>query len=116
MSRFVHARRRSVRDLPAFFALACVLLASPAPASAEPVPTRLRLGAELGLGPVLGDSHGGALQLDGQLGLQANDLLAIYWQSSVFWEGWANGTVRLDTFAFWSNLGMIDLTFWRFRF
>jgi hypothetical protein len=93
-----------------------LLVAAPADAqsalqaSAE---TRARLGLDAGLGVALGDTRGGAFGITGQLGLQANDLFAIYWQPGLMVDGWAANGDDVDVFVFGSHLAMIDFTFGR---
>jgi hypothetical protein len=95
-------------------ALAATLAASTADAQRrypEDHGPRVRLGGEGGVGLVIGDSEGGAFSLTGQLGLQANDLFAVYWRPGLHVVGWASGNDDIDATAFTSQLGMADFTF-----
>jgi hypothetical protein len=78
--------------------------------------TRARLAVEAGLGAALGDTRGGAFGLRGQLGLQANDLFAIYWQPGLMVNGWPTDSDndQVDVFVFGSQMAMMDFTFARF--
>jgi hypothetical protein len=96
---------------------ALVLFAS-APAAAQSAleanaPTRARLGLDAGFGVALGDSRGGAFGVTGQLGLQANDLFAIYWQPGVMIAGWPSDGDQMRVFLFGSHLAMFDFTLGR---
>lgn len=72
--------------------------------------TRARLAIEAGLGAALGDTQGGAFGLTGQLGVQANDLFAIYWQPGLYVDGWAANDDDLDVYVFGTQQLMFDLT------
>jgi hypothetical protein len=77
-------------------------------------PTRARLGIEAGLGAAVGDTRGGAYSLAGQLGLQANDLFAVYWKPGLYVDGWPRDPEdKLDVFVFGSHLAMVDFTLGR---
>jgi hypothetical protein len=73
--------------------------------------SRLRLGGEAGVGAAVGDTQGGAFALIGQLGLQANDLFAVYWKPGLHVNGWAAGDDDLSAYLFTSQLAMVDFTF-----
>jgi hypothetical protein len=75
--------------------------------------TRARLGIEAGVGAALGDTHGGAFGLTGQLGVQASDLFAIYWQPGLYVDGWAASDDDLDVYVFGTQLAMLDFTLQR---
>lgn len=77
-------------------------------------PHRMRLGLETGVGAVLGDSAGAAFQLDLQLGYQAGDLFAIYYQTALMAEGWASNNTSVGGFVFFPQLAMVDFTLGRF--
>jgi hypothetical protein len=101
------------------FACLLTLLASASTADAQRAlhanaPTRARIGLEAGLGAALGDTKGGAFLLGGQLGVQANDLFAIYWKPNLVVDGWATDIDdQLDVFVFGSQLAMLDFTLGR---
>lgn len=102
--------------------LAALPLLSPAPASADALSpleasakTRVRMGIDAGLGAALGDTKGASFSLLGHLGLQANDLFAIYWQPGMWVDGWAaRGDVDVDVYTFMSQMGMVDFSLSRF--
>lgn len=99
--------------------LAALLFMAPNGASANPLEasakTRVRMGIDAGLGAALGDTKGAAFSLLGHLGLQANDLFAIYWQPGMWVDGWAaRGDVDVDVYTFMSQMGMIDFSLSRF--
>ncbi|MFW6066942.1 MAG: hypothetical protein ACOC97_01285 [Myxococcota bacterium] len=112
--------RRVPRGGHALFALAVTttLAVTAASASAQSAlkadaSTRARLDLEAGVGAAFGDTRGGAFGLTGQLGLQANDLFAIYWQPGLMVDGWAAEGDDVDVFVFGSQLAMMDFTFGR---
>jgi hypothetical protein len=61
----------------------------------------------------VGDSQGGAFTLFGQLGVQINDLAALYWEPGLMVDGWAAQGDDTDVFVFTSQLAMVDFTFGR---
>ncbi len=107
----------SILSLAFAFALAIVALgASEARAQnalQADAEARARLDIEASVGAALGDTHGGAFGLTGQLGVQANDLFAIYWQPGLYIDGWAANDESLDVYAFGTQLLMIDFTLQR---
>lgn len=100
------------------------LMAPPAPVAAPqpaPVPARaphrFRFALEGGAGVVVGegDSEGGGVSLALQLGYQASDLFAIYYQGAITLDGWAReDDGSFDAYAFSSNMAMFDFTLGRF--
>lgn len=84
----------------------------PPPRTNRDTPTRVRLGIELGAGPVFGDTRGAGLSLVGQLGVQFSDVFALYWQPSLSAYGWAAND-DAEVFAFGSQLAMLDFTIGR---
>lgn len=72
---------------------------------------RVRLGGELGLGAAVEDTNGGAFTLQGQLGLQASHLFALYWKPGLHVDGWAADDQGLEAYTFTSQMGMADFTF-----
>lgn len=111
---------RCPRGLAAALTLTLALASSPDVVRADPpppqvdrvAPTRIRLGLELGAGPVFGDTRGAGLGLVGQLGVQLGDVFALFWQPSLSVYGWAKSD-EPEVFAFGSQLAMIDFTIGR---
>lgn len=98
--------------LTLLFSLALPVVASAQendPLSAR-APRRMRFGLDAGVGFVTGDSRGGALNVNLQLGYQGSDIWALYYQTGLALNGWANDDESVDTYAFWSNLAMFDVT------
>jgi hypothetical protein len=102
------------------FALALPCVLGPAPAFADPpdpetnrdTPTRIRLGLEVGAGPVFGETRGAGLGIVGALGVQFSDVFALYWQPTFAAYGWARSDDS-EVFMFGSQLAMIDFTIGR---
>lgn len=111
---------RLIRTIPLIVPIAlAAFLWAPVEASASPLDasarTRVRMGLDAGLGAALGDTKGASFSLLGHLGLQANDLFAIYWQPGMWVDGWAaRGDVDVDVYTFMTQMGMIDFSLSRF--
>lgn len=77
-------------------------------AQAIPGP-RLRIGIEGGVGGEWGTPRGASAGLFGQLGVQLNNTLAIFYQPSVIFHAMSRDEDP-ELFAAFGNLGMLDLT------
>jgi hypothetical protein len=84
----------------------------PRPEQSRSAPTRLRIGLELGAGPVFGDTQGAGFGLVGQLGLQLGDVVALFYQPMLGVYGWS-ASDEVEVFAFGSHVAMIDFTIGR---
>lgn len=73
--------------------------------------SRLRIGAEIGAGGEWGTPRGASAGLYGQLGLQLNNTVALYYQPSLIFHALSDDRDESDVFVAFGNLGMLDLTF-----
>jgi hypothetical protein len=91
--------------------IAALIAGSFAVTSSADAQPRLRIGIEGGAGGEWGRPRGVSLGAYGQLGLQLNDMFALYYQPSLSVHALSRDSDDPDVFAAFGNLGVAELTF-----